>query len=129
MAFLKVKNRAISSLASAVSTSDTTWVMAAGEGTNFPSTGNFYITCESEIGLCTAVSGDNFTVTRAQEGTAAAVHASTSAVELRITAGVIDKNDDLYVMETALKKLTDDFKRYYEEIKDSVDGNALFEGY
>jgi hypothetical protein len=46
-----------------------------------------------------------------------------------ITAGVIDKNDDLYVMETVLKRLTYDFKRYYDTIKDSADGNALFEGY
>ncbi|MFX1518340.1 MAG: hypothetical protein ACFFCD_00235 [Promethearchaeota archaeon] len=46
-----------------------------------------------------------------------------------ITAGVIDKNDDLYLIETVLKRLTEDFKRYYATIKESVDGNALFESY
>jgi hypothetical protein len=46
-----------------------------------------------------------------------------------ITAGVIDKNDDLYVIETVLKRLTYDFRRYYDTIKESVDGNALFESY
>lgn len=46
-----------------------------------------------------------------------------------ITAGVIDKNDDVFVMETALKRLTLDFKSYYENITDSSISNTLFESY
>jgi len=45
-----------------------------------------------------------------------------------ITAGVIDKDDDVFVMETTLKRLTLDFKSYYENIKDSAE-NILFESY
>jgi hypothetical protein len=46
-----------------------------------------------------------------------------------ITAGVIDKDDDVFVMETALKKLTLDFKSHYGNIKDSAVNNTLFDGY
>jgi len=46
-----------------------------------------------------------------------------------ITAGVIDKDDDVFVMETALKRLTLDFKSHYGNIKDSAVNNTLFDGY
>lgn len=46
-----------------------------------------------------------------------------------ITAGVIDKSDDVFVMETALKRLTLDFKSHYGNIKDSAVNNTLFDGY
>lgn len=46
-----------------------------------------------------------------------------------VTAGVIDKNDDVYVMETALKRLTLDFQSHYRNIKDSAISNTLFESY
>ena len=90
MAFLKVKNRAISSLAAGVSDTDTSWTVASGEGAKFPSSGDFHLTCEDEIVKCTARSGDVLTVTRAQEGTSAAAHAAGKSVELRVTAGVIE---------------------------------------
>ncbi len=46
-----------------------------------------------------------------------------------ITAGVIDKDDDVFVMEHGLKRLTLDFKSHYENIKDSAISNTLFESY
>jgi len=46
-----------------------------------------------------------------------------------ITAGVIDKDDDVFVVETALKRLTYDFQGYYKNFKDGAVSNSLFEGY
>jgi len=89
MSFLKVANRAISSLASGVDDAVTEWTLATGEGALFPSSGDFHVTCEDEIGKCTARTGDVLTVVRAQEGTAAAAHASGKAVKLQITAEII----------------------------------------
>ena len=91
MAFLKLKNRAFSTLASGVSDVATSWTVASGDGAKFPSTGDFHITCESEIVKCTSRSTDVLTVVRAQEGTAAASHASSKVVGLRITAAIIDQ--------------------------------------
>jgi hypothetical protein len=91
MSFLKVKNRAYSTLASGVDDDDTEWALATGEGSKFPTSGDFHVTCEDEIAKCTSRSGDVLTVTRAQEGTSAAAHAAGKAVELRITAGIIEE--------------------------------------
>ena len=91
MSFLKVKNRAFSTLASGVDDITTSWTLATGEGAKFPTTGDFHITCEDEIVKCTSRSTDVLTVVRAQEGTAAAAHTAGKAVELRVTAGVIDQ--------------------------------------
>jgi len=90
MAFLKVKNRAISTLASGVSDVATEWTLATGEGALFPTTGDFHVTCEDEIVQCTSRTGDVLTVVRAQEGTSGAAHDADKAVKLRITAGVIE---------------------------------------
>jgi len=90
MSFLKVANRAISTLASGVNDVVTEWTVATGGGALFPSSGDFHITCEDEIVKCTSRTGDVLTVTRAQEGTAAAAHDADKAVKLRITAGVIE---------------------------------------
>jgi len=90
MAFLKVKNRAVSLLASGVSDTDTSWTLATAEGAKFPDSGNFHVTCEDEIVMCTARSGDVLTAVRAQEGTSAAAHSAGKAVELRVTAGIIE---------------------------------------
>lgn len=55
----------------------------------FPSTGNFRILIDSEIMLVTAVSGSNFTVTRAQEGTTATAHNSGVAIVHVFTSGAL----------------------------------------
>lgn len=91
MAFLKIKNRAASTLASGVSDSDTEWTVATGEGALFPTTGDFHVTCEDEIVKCTSRSTDVLTVVREQEGTTKAAHVSGKAVELRITAGIVEE--------------------------------------
>ena len=88
MAYLKIKNRAVSALAADITSTATSLSVTAGDGAQFPDSGNFNITIEDEILQCTAISTDTLTVTRAQEGTTAAAHTAGKAVELRITAGV-----------------------------------------
>jgi len=90
MAFLKVKNRAVSSLSLGMSDNQDFCIVATGEGAKFPTTGDFHITCEDEIMKCTSRSSDTLYVTRAQEGTTAAAHSAGKSVELRVTAGVIE---------------------------------------
>jgi len=87
---LKTTNRAISSLTTSVSDSDTAWVLTTGEGSKFPSSGSFSLTCENEITLCTARSADSLTVVRGQEGTQAAAHDAGKTVKLTITAALFN---------------------------------------
>jgi len=93
MAFLKVKNRAISTLASGISDSDLSLTVATGEGALFPTTGDFHLSLDTmalrEIVKCTSRSDDVCTIVRAQEGTAAAAHTAGKAVKLQITAAII----------------------------------------
>jgi len=129
MAFLKVKNRAISTLASGVSDVATEWTVATGEGALFPSSGDFHVTCEDEIVKCTARSDDVLTVVRAQEGTAAAAHDADKAVQLRITAGIIDEIQ--MVLDGGIDKthLSQDFgasgTRLRNIVMASISGEAL----
>ena len=89
--YLQVKNRAASSLAADITSTATSLTVQTGDGAKFPQPGNgFNITIEDEIFKCTARSTDTLTVVRAQEGTTAAAHTAGKAVELRITAGVIE---------------------------------------
>lgn len=90
-AFLQVKNRAISTLAGDIADDAVALTVAAGEGGKFPATFPFHITIEDEILKCTNRVGDVLTITRAQEGTAAAAHTAGEAVELRITAEIIEE--------------------------------------
>lgn len=102
MAFLKVVNRAYSTLASGISDSDLSLTVATGEGTRFPSTFPFHLTVcvkgnpetNIEIVNCTGRTGDVFTIERAQEGTSAVSHSADELVELRNTAGVIENMQD-----------------------------------
>ena len=93
MSFLNVKNNASSILASGIDAVATSLTVASGEGARFP-TSNFHITIEDEILLCTTRTGDVLTVTRAQEGTAAAAHDAAKAVRLNITAAIIQELQD-----------------------------------
>ena len=90
MSFLNVKNRAESTLASDITDVATSLTLASGEGAKFPTT-NFHITIDDEILLCSSRSTDTLTVVREKEGTTGASHSSGAAVELRITAEVIDE--------------------------------------
>lgn len=85
---LKVKNRAKSTLANAVSDTDITWVLATGEGALFPTSGDFHVTCEDEIVKCTARSTDSLTVVRGQEDTTAVANGAGKFVKLNVTAGI-----------------------------------------
>lgn len=59
------------------------------DASKLPSTGNFRLTCDQEVMLCTAVSGNNLTVTRGYESTLAAGHVSGAVIANTITAGSI----------------------------------------
>lgn len=97
MSILVWANNASTTLASAISSSQTTITVTAGTGGQFPapSAGQIgIITVEDssgdiEIMYCTGVTGDVLTVTRAQEGTAGFAFASGSRVEMRPTAGTM----------------------------------------
>ena len=94
--FLKVKDNAISTLSGAINASVTSLVVAAGDGTKFPSTYPFHITIESEILSCTLRAVDTLTVARAQQGTAAASHADGKMVQLKIMAKHLDDITEMF---------------------------------
>ena len=94
-----IKNNVFSTLASAISATQTTISVAAGTGARFPtllSGAYFYATITStagdiEIVRCTTRNGDVFGVVRASEDTQARVFAAGSRIEMRVTAqSVVD---------------------------------------
>jgi len=96
---VKFSNHGPSTLASSITSSDTSITVASGHGARFPSlTGSeyFYATLidssnNLEIVKCTARSSDVLTVTRAQESTTARAYAIGDRIELRVTAqGLLD---------------------------------------
>jgi len=100
--FLEVKNRAESTLASAITAAATSLSVAAGEGANFPSSGTFHITINDEILACTSRSTDTLTVTRAAQGTSAAAHSADAVVSLNVTAqNISDLNTAVNAIENA----------------------------
>lgn len=101
-------NNASSRLAVALTAGATSFSVSTGEGAKFPaiSSGSgawFPITLIKasgalEIVRCTARSGDVFTVTRAQEGTAAQAFSAGDRAELRLTAAAVNafvQDDDV----------------------------------
>lgn len=89
-------NNAASTLAVTATLSDTVITVATGEGARFPSPGvgdSFILTVQSallfEIMECTARTGDNLTVVRAREGTAAQTWTLGSTATMRVTAGTM----------------------------------------
>jgi hypothetical protein len=109
-------NGARTRLSGGITNSATSFSVASGTGSLFPSpSGGDYalITLASttsttaEIVKCTARSGDTFTVVRAQEGTSAAAFLANDIVDLRITAGTLLDLDRQgrwrYVIEPGLK--------------------------
>jgi hypothetical protein len=81
-----------STLDGAVTDVATSWVVA--DGSKFPASGNFRVSCEAEIALCTARSGNTLTITRAQEGTTNVAHADEALVRHSITAASLDNAID-----------------------------------
>lgn len=97
---MKFRNNASALLAATITSVDTTVQVAAGFGALFPSpTGGdyFYATLEDDSGnieivKCTARSGDNLTVVRAQDGTTAQAFTLTvTRVELRALKIVLEE--------------------------------------
>lgn len=86
-----VKNNATSTLTSTMTAGSTSFTVTTGEGALFP-TSNFLVTIDDEIILVSSRSSDNFTVgARASENTTAAAHAIGAAVNLNVTAGIVQQ--------------------------------------
>ena len=85
-------NNAFSSLASGINAGAGSLDVQVGDGANFPATsdGDFWVSIDAEILLCTSRAGDTLTVTRAQQSTGAAAHDAGAAVELRITQEAVE---------------------------------------
>ncbi len=78
--FLKVLNRAFSTLDGAINNSVTTVNVAAGEGANFPASFDYHVTVGSEIMKVTGRSTDALTVTRGAESSSAAAHSDGDTI-------------------------------------------------
>lgn len=97
----KFKNNANGTLASAVATGDTTVNLTAGHGNRFPTLNTaqseyFFATLidtsgNLEVVKVTARVNDSLTVVRAQDGTSALALAASDFIELRPTAGGLDR--------------------------------------
>jgi len=87
----QLANLAEGVLQTAIDNDDTAVVLGSGEGAKFPASGNFRVTIESEIMLCTSRSTDTLTVTRGQEGTAAVSHSSGVVVAHTLTKAGLDQ--------------------------------------
>lgn len=112
MPFMKVKNRAESTLAAAISASATWLTVASGHGAKFP-TSNFHITIDDEILKCTSRSSDTFSVQRAQEGTTAAAHDAGAKVQLRWTAGYVEEiHEAIALLENEVAALKNEPKPF-----------------
>jgi len=92
--FLKVKNNALSSLASGITSSATSLSVIAGEGSRFPSEYPFHVSIDDEILECSSRSTDTLTVSRKAESTSAAAHSAGAPVALTISAQVITDLQD-----------------------------------
>ncbi len=96
---LLFSNNATSTLAATVSDTDTLLSVQPGHGARFPTPAAgeaFHVTLEDDSGnveicLATQTAGDSITVVRAQEGTLPRTFPAGARVELRATAGVLQK--------------------------------------
>lgn len=96
---LKLTNNATSKLAGALTASSTSLAVSPGDGAKFPAltAGDWFpLTLVKpdgslEIVRCTARSSDTFTITRAQEGTAALAFSAGDRVELRATKAAFEE--------------------------------------
>ena len=82
-------NQAVTTLSAAITTTAATSCTVA-DASAFPPTGNFRIKIDGEILIVTAVSTNNFTIARAQEGTTAATHGSGATVIHLLTKGSME---------------------------------------
>lgn len=123
---IKLKNNAFSTLASSITASNTGIVVAAGEGSRFPTLTSgdyFYATLEStggttEIVKVTARSGDTMTIVRAQEGTSAQSFLTGSRIELRVTVGNVEGGTYTPAGTSAVARVIQDKLRERVSVKD-----------
>lgn len=90
---IKFANNAVGTLSAGITDTDTSLVLASGQGTVFPTLGAgdyFFLTLGSpgntEIVKVTARSGDTLTITRAQESTTAKAYGVGALAQLLVTA-------------------------------------------
>ena len=96
---VKVKNNAFSTIPNALSSTDTTMTVKAGDGNKFPILGSsdyFYGTIVDpngnlEIVKVTARYDDTMTMIRGQEDTIPISFPANSRLEMRITAATLDE--------------------------------------
>ena len=113
MAFLKKTNNARSSINMGGGFASGVTTLTVTSGSVFPATGDFLITIwnsityqrpgldgNMEICRCTARSGNNLTVIRAQEGTNDNNHVDGETVDMLITAGLFDESFDQNLKQT-----------------------------
>jgi hypothetical protein len=86
MALEQFSNNAVTTLDGAVDGSTNPVSVTVDDASDFPTSGNFRIIIDTEILLVTAVAGNVFTCTRAQEGTTIAAHSDGAAVTHLLTA-------------------------------------------
>jgi len=115
-------NNAASTLNGAINNSTTTIVVATGEGSRFPSVGNFRLLIgldpfTAEIVLATARSSDTITVVRGQEGSTAQSWGNGTSVTHIMTKGAIETLRDTLKGKTLHSSL--------ETISSTQDGYAL----
>lgn len=97
-------NDGITALNGAINNSVTSITVVSGGV--FPSAGNFRIMIDSEIMICTARSSNTLTVTRGQDGTAAASHSDAAAVNMMYSQQSLTRmfqdNDPLFGYSSVL---------------------------
>jgi len=95
MAYLKLKDRAYSSLAAELPAETTsTFDVATGEGVRFPTT-NFVVTIENEQILISSRTNDTLTISERGYGTTdPATHSANKAVELRLISKHLEEIED-----------------------------------
>jgi len=82
-------NGGVTTLNGGITDSATSLVVTSAS--SFPSSPDFRITIDDEVLLVTAISGTTFTVERGKEGTTAAAHSDTTAVDHFLTTGSADQ--------------------------------------
>jgi len=93
MAFKSRKNFAISQLAASIDDSQLSLEVKTGEGVKFPAS-DFWVAVEEEVMLCSSRTGDVFTITRGEQGTSGAAHASGKRCYNAITTGDVGDVED-----------------------------------
>lgn len=86
MALELLANNASDTLDGGIDNTSDPVVLTVNDASLFPATGNFRILIGTELLKVTAVSGNDFTAARAQEGTSIAAHSDTDVVTLVLTA-------------------------------------------